>query len=85
MRWLYSFSLSQTGNNFVEVLDKKVLQSMMSIENEDLNIVLGRWDYDIRKSIEIVQSELNESGTDFIDTLLEAEKSQVANFASINI
>ena len=47
---------------------------MMSIENEDLNIVLGRWDYDIRKSIEIVQSELNESGTDFIDTLLEAEK-----------
>jgi hypothetical protein len=74
MRWLYSFSVSQKDNTFVEVLDRKVLQSMISIDKEDLSIVLGRWDYDIKKSIETVESELNECGSDFIDTMIEVEQ-----------
>ena len=74
MRWLYSYSISQKCNKIAEVLDQKVLQSMISIDKEDLSIVLGRWDYDIKRSIEAVESELNESGSDFIDAMIEVKK-----------
>ena len=74
MRWLHSFSFSQKNAGLVEILDKKVLQSMMIINDEDLSIILGRWDYDIQKSIENVESELNECGKDFIDMMVEADE-----------
>ena len=74
MRWLYSFSITQQNTGLVEVLDKNVLQSMMKVEDDDVSIILGRWDFDVQKSIEYVLSELNESGKDFIDTMIEVEE-----------
>ena len=74
MRWLHSFSFSQKNDGLVEVLDKNVLQSMMVTNDDDLSIILGRWDYDIQKCIENVQNELNECGKDFIDTMIEADE-----------
>ena len=42
-------------------------QSWVTPKEEDLNIVLGRWDFDIDDAIKKVKDELQNGGTDIID------------------
>ena len=51
MRWLYRFSYIVESRSFYEVLDKNVLHEMLTIEDDDMNIILGRWDYDVENAI----------------------------------
>jgi len=70
MKWLYKFSISVTSGNFYEELNKEVLHDMLQVEDHDMAIVLGRWDYDIQTAINEVGHELDEKGRDFIDEVV---------------
>ena len=74
MKWLHTISIQKDKLEITEDLDKNVLQSMIKIRDEDMAIVLGRWDFDIQQAIEEVSKEVNDHGKDFIDELIDAEK-----------
>jgi len=83
MKWLYKFSISVTSGNFYEELNKEVLHDMLQVEDHDMAIVLGRWDYDIQTAINEVGHELDEKGRDFIDEVvakIRKEKVKMCRF-----
>ena len=83
MKWLYKFSIAVTSGNFYEELDKEVLHEMLQVEEHDMAIVLGRWDYDIQTAINEVSHELDEKGRDFIDEVvakIRKEKVKMCRF-----
>ena len=73
MKWLHKITLKKNTCEIVEDLDEGVLQSMLKIKDEDMAIVLGRWDFDVQQAINEVLKELNDDGRDFIDKMIDAE------------
>ena len=64
MKWLYSFEINGETAILGDKLNKDILLSMLTPREEDLDIVLGRWDFDIDDAIKKVKDELQNGGTD---------------------
>ena len=67
MKWLYSFEINGETAILGDKLNKDILLSMLTPREEDLDIVLGRWDFDIDDAIKKVKDELQNGGTDIIE------------------
>ena len=57
MVWLHSFEVNKNTQYLVEKLDIDVLRSMITLDEADEDIVLGRFDFDIDEAIKQVQKE----------------------------
>ena len=71
MKWLYSFEINGETTILGDKLNKDVLLSMVTPTEQDLDIVLGRWDFDIDEAIKKVKDELQNGGTDIIDKMIQ--------------
>ena len=77
MMWLHSFEVNKTTNFLVEKLDSDVLRSLMNLD-QDEDLILGRFDFDIDSAIKKVGEETSGDGRDIIDLVLEVEKKDLA-------
>ena len=75
--WLHSFEVNKTTNFLVEKLDSDVLRSLMNLD-QDEDLILGRFDFDIDSAIKKVGEETSGDGRDIIDLVLEVEKKDLA-------
>ena len=73
MKWLHTMAFKKDTGELVEDVDKNILQSMLKINDDDIAIILGRWDYDVQVAIDEVIKEINGDGKDFIDKMIESE------------
>ena len=83
MKWLYSFEINGETTIFGDKLDKGVLLSMIKPSEDDLNIVLGRWDFDIDDAIKKVEKELKEGKLDIIDQMIESDQLEKMQYCSV--
>ena len=83
MKWLYSFEVNGETTIFGDKLDKGVLLSMIKPSEDDLNIVLGRWDFDIDDAIKKVEKELEEGKIDIIDQMIENDQLEKMQYCSL--
>ena len=77
MVWLHSFEVNEKTHYLVEKLDTDVLRSLIKLNETDEDLVLGRFDHDISKAIEKVQSETKSDGKDIIDLILNVEDKEL--------
>ena len=78
MLWLYKFENNFNEAGILETLDSKIIERIMKLNDEDLDIVLARWDLTIETAIEEVKRETND-GKDAIDKILEDRKQAAEN------
>ena len=73
MKWLYKFEIEHCDNFFIEKMDNTIIEKLMQLDDDDLNIILGRWDLTIDLAIAAVKKETIE-GNDTVDKIMEAQK-----------
>ena len=78
MLWLYKFENNFNEAGILETLGSKIIERIMKLNDEDLDIVLARWDLTIETAIEEVKRETND-GEDAIDKILEDRKQAAEN------
>ena len=64
---------NHNSNTLIHTLDKTIIEKILKLSDDDLDIVLGRWDFSIGMSIEEVKRESIE-GKDSVDKILEKRK-----------
>ena len=73
MLWLYKLELNQGSNIFHEKFDKDIIDKILKLDDNDLDIVLGRWDLTVEMAIDEVKNEIL-TGKDTVDKELEKKK-----------
>ena len=73
MLWLYRLELNQNSNILQDTLDKDIIEKIMKIDEDDLDIVLGRWDLTVQLAIEDIKKE-NIDGKDAVDKIIDKRK-----------
>ena len=73
MLWLYKLELNQCSNVFHEKFDKDIIDKILKLDDNDLDIVLGRWDLTVEMAIDEVKREIL-AGEDNVDKMLEKRK-----------
>ena len=73
MIWLYKFQINDASNTFIEKLDSNVIEKLLHLDEDDLDIVLGRWDLTVENTIKEVKKEAFD-GDDVIDKILNARE-----------
>ena len=71
MIWLYKFQINDASNTFIEKLDSNVIEKLLHLDEDDLDIVLGRWDLTVENTIKEVKKKAFD-GDDVIDKILNA-------------
>ena len=64
---------NHNSNTLIDTLDKTIIEKILKLSDDDLDIVLGRWDFSIGMAIEEVKRESIE-GKDSVDKILEKRK-----------
>ena len=73
MLWLYKFEHNEENGYILEKFDGKIVEKIMKLSEEDMDIVLGRWDLTIEKAIDEVKKEIF-NGKDAVDKIIEKRK-----------
>ena len=78
MLWLYELELDNSTHAFYDKLDKNVIEKILKLDDRDMDIILGRWDFTIQTMIDEVKGEVLD-GKDEIEKLLEQKKKSEKN------
>ena len=73
MLWLYSLELNHDSNVLQDTLDKKIIEKVMKLNEDDLDVVLGRWDLTVQIAIDEIKKE-NIDGKDAVDKIIDKRK-----------
>ena len=73
MLWLYKFQHSTDNEGVLETFDGKVFEKILKLNEDDLDIVLGRWDFTIDAAIKEVKKGIHE-GKDKVDEILKRRR-----------
>jgi hypothetical protein len=73
MLWLYRLELNHNSNVLQDTLDKNIIEKMMKLNEDDLDVVLGRWDLTVQMAIEDIKKE-NIDGKDAVDKIIDKRK-----------
>ena len=57
MLWLYKLELNKQTNVLQDTMDKNIIEKIIKLSDEDLDVVLGRWDFTIKLAIDAVKKE----------------------------
>ena len=77
MLWLYKIELNQNKDVLQDTMDKKIIEKILKLDEDDLDIVLGRWDLTISMAIDDVMKE--KDGVDNVEKLLSERKQAEEN------
>ena len=77
MIWLYRFEINQTSD-LIEKFDSRIIEKIVKLDDDDLDIVLGRWDLTIDMAIVDVKKEAF-AGNDTVGNILETRNRQEEN------
>ena len=78
MLWLYELELDNSTHAFYDKLDKNVIEKILKLDDRDMDIILGRWDFTIQTMIDEVKGEVLD-GKDEIEKILELKKKSEEN------
>ena len=78
MIWLYKFQINDASDTFIEKLDSNVIEKLLHLDEDDLDIVLGRWDLKVENAIKEVKKEAFD-GNDVIDKILNVREKMDEN------
>ena len=70
MLWLYRFENNIHTSETLEVLSGKIIEKIVKINDDDLDIILGRWDLTVENAIESIKKDLL-AGTDNVEKMIE--------------
>ena len=74
MLWLYRFENNIHTSETLEVLSGKIIEKIVKINDDDLDIILGRWDLTVESAIESIKKDLL-AGTDNVEKMIEGWRS----------
>ena len=69
--WLHKYEVNLKSLFIVEKLDASALTKITEITDEDLKLVLGRFEYDLSEAMKSVESEMSKEGLDSIDKIVK--------------
>ena len=78
MLWLYQFENTTDSGYILEKFDGKIVEKILNLSDEDMDIVLGRWDLTIELAISEVKKEVI-NGKDAVDKVIAKRKEDEEN------
>ena len=72
MFFFLSLEFNETNQKVYNAFDKRIVEKLIKVNDDDMDIVMGRWDFTVQMAIDEVKQELC-NGKDKIDEKIEEE------------
>ena len=72
MFFFFQLEFNETNQKVYNAFDKRIVEKLIKVNDDDMDIVMGRWDFTVQMAIDEVKQELC-NGKDKIDEKIEEE------------